>query len=221
MESRRQLSSSERLHCSTPDCLRPKRAELQRALEEQQARAIFRRKLSPCSMTHPAKDAETDAASAGTDRPAHSGKGLAGNADTVLRQRKVRGMRRSACFPSAAASSQGPSTAGFCAYSPAIFKCAEVVAKLAVNAATEAEGLYWETSSREARDQALARASQLDSNSPKFHVLLGDIYRQRKYFPDAEQEYRKALALNAEDTGALFGLSLTLLAIQIWMRHCA
>jgi predicted Zn-dependent protease len=85
--------------------------------------------------------------------------------------------------------------------------------KLAVNAATEGEGLYWETRSvQKLAANALARASQLDSNSPKFHVLLGDVYRQRKYFPDAEQEYRKALALNAEDTGALFGLSLTLLA---------
>ena len=102
----------------------------------------------------------------------------------------------------------------FCAYSSANFQPAAMAAqKLAVNAATEGEGLYWETRSvQKLATNALARASQLDSNSPKFHVLLGDVYRQRKYFPDAEQEYRKALALNAEDTGALFGLSLTLLA---------
>jgi tetratricopeptide (TPR) repeat protein len=42
--------------------------------------------------------------------------------------------------------------------------------------------------------------------------LLGDIYRQRLYFPEAEQEYRKALALQPEDPGALFGLSLALLS---------
>ena len=85
--------------------------------------------------------------------------------------------------------------------------------KLTANAPTEAEGLYWEIrSAQKLATNALARASRIDSDSPEFHVLLGDIYRQRKYLEDAEQEYRKALALNAEDTGALFGLSLTLLA---------
>ena len=52
----------------------------------------------------------------------------------------------------------------------------------------------------------------MDSDSPKLHVLLGDIYRQLKNFPDSEQEYRKALALRPEDTGAQFGLSLAMLA---------
>jgi predicted Zn-dependent protease len=42
--------------------------------------------------------------------------------------------------------------------------------------------------------------------------LLGDIHRQKKSFPDAEREYRKALTLMPDDTGALFGLSLALLA---------
>jgi tetratricopeptide (TPR) repeat protein len=84
--------------------------------------------------------------------------------------------------------------------------------KMAANAVTETEGLYWETkSSEQLATQTLARASELDSNSPKLHVLLGDIYRQRKSFPDAEQEYRKALTLKPNDTGALFGLSLALL----------
>jgi tetratricopeptide (TPR) repeat protein len=101
-----------------------------------------------------------------------------------------------------------------CAYSTGNFRNAfDAGAKLAANAGTEAEGLYWETrSSQRLATQALVRASQMDSTSPKLHVLLGDIYRQRKYFPDAEQEYRRALALQPEDTGALFGLSLALLA---------
>jgi tetratricopeptide (TPR) repeat protein len=101
-----------------------------------------------------------------------------------------------------------------CAYSTGNFRDAfGAGAKLAGNAGTEAEGLYWETrSSQRLATQALARASHIDSTSPKVHVLLGDIYRQQKYFPDAEQEYRKALALQPEDPGALFGLSLALLA---------
>ncbi len=89
----------------------------------------------------------------------------------------------------------------------------EAARRLGARSVTEAEGLYWETKSAERlATGALARASELDSNSPKLHVLLGDIHRQRKSFSDAEQEYRKALTLKPDDTGALFGLSLALLA---------
>ena len=88
----------------------------------------------------------------------------------------------------------------------------DAAAKLAANAVTEVEGLYWETkSAQKMASYALARASATDPGSPKLHVLLGDVYRQQKAFPDAEQEYRKALALRPEDSGALFGLSLALL----------
>ncbi|HEV7220982.1 MAG TPA: tetratricopeptide repeat protein [Terriglobales bacterium] len=89
----------------------------------------------------------------------------------------------------------------------------EAARRLAASSQTEAEGLYWETrSSQKLATQALSRASQLDSGSPKMHVLLGDIGRQRQDFAAAEQEYRKALALQPNDTGALFGLALALLA---------
>ena len=89
----------------------------------------------------------------------------------------------------------------------------QAASKLASNPATEAEGLYWETkSAQKLATQALAKASAADPGSPTLHVLLGDIYRQQKFFPDAEQEYRKALALRPQDSGALFGLSLALLA---------
>ena len=85
--------------------------------------------------------------------------------------------------------------------------------RLAATAGAEAEGLYWETkSAQRLATEALARASELNSSSPKLHVLLGDLYRQRKFFPAAEAEYRKALAMAPRDTGALFGLSLALLA---------
>jgi tetratricopeptide (TPR) repeat protein len=101
-----------------------------------------------------------------------------------------------------------------CAYPTARYQTAfDAAQKLALNPATEAEGLYWETrSSQKLAIGALARASAIDSNSPTLHVLLGDVYRQRKYYPDAEQEYRKALAIQPADTGALLGLSLALLA---------
>ena len=85
--------------------------------------------------------------------------------------------------------------------------------RLAQSPALEAEALYWETKSvGDLATQSLARASTADPNSPKLHVLLGDIYRQQKNVPEAEKEYRQALALRPEDTGALFGLALALLA---------
>lgn len=89
----------------------------------------------------------------------------------------------------------------------------DAAVKLASHPATEGEGLYWETkSAQKLATQALGRASAADPGSPKLHVLLGDVYRGQNAFPDAEQEYRKALALRPEDSGALFGLSLALLA---------
>ena len=101
-----------------------------------------------------------------------------------------------------------------CAYLTGDYRHAfDAGAKLAVSPRTEAEGLYWETkSAQRLATKALVFASEMDSGSPKLHVLLGDLYRQQKFLPDAEQEYRKALALAPNDTGALFGLSLALLA---------
>ena len=100
-----------------------------------------------------------------------------------------------------------------CAYATGDYRDAFAAAtKLVANVATEAGGLYWETkSAQKLATEALAQASRLDSASPKLHILLGDVYRQRKDFLAAEQEYRKALTLQPQDTGALFGLALALL----------
>jgi len=101
-----------------------------------------------------------------------------------------------------------------CAYQTGQYQLAfDAAAKLAASTDTEAEGLYWETkSAQRLATRTLAEASEMDSTSPKLHVLLGDVYRQQRLFPDAEQEYRKSLANQPNDTGALFGLSLALLA---------
>jgi len=100
-----------------------------------------------------------------------------------------------------------------CAYATGDYRDAFAAAtKLVANMATAAGGLYWETkSAQKLATEALAQASRLDSASPKLHILLGDVYRQRKDFLAAEQEYRKALTLQPQDTGALFGLALALL----------
>lgn len=101
-----------------------------------------------------------------------------------------------------------------CAYFTGQYREAfKAAGKLAGTARTQPEGLYWETKSAQGlATEALAHASSIDSNSPRLHILLGDIYRQKKQLSDAEKEYRRALALQPSDTGALFGLSLTLLA---------
>ena len=101
-----------------------------------------------------------------------------------------------------------------CAYSTGDYEHAfNAAGKLSASASAGPEALYWETkSSEKLAAVALARASLIDSTSPKLHVLLGDIYRQQRRPSDAEQEYRKALTLRPGDAGALFGLSLALLA---------
>jgi tetratricopeptide (TPR) repeat protein len=105
-------------------------------------------------------------------------------------------------------------TLAACTYSSANYRAAFGAAeKLVAVPATEAEGLYWEIkSAQKLAAETLARASALDSNSPTLHVLLGDMFRQRKHYPESEQEYRKALVIEPENPGALFGLSLALLA---------
>jgi tetratricopeptide (TPR) repeat protein len=102
----------------------------------------------------------------------------------------------------------------FCAYATGANDYAFYAAEnLSSSPSTEAEGLYWETkASQRLAAEALARASEIDTRSAKLHVLLGDIYRQQKHPSEAEREYRKALNLQPQDPGALFGVSLALLA---------
>ena len=101
-----------------------------------------------------------------------------------------------------------------CSYLTSKYQIAFVAAeKLTLSRATEAEGLYWETKSAEKLATAtLDHASELDSDSPTLHVLLGDIDRERKQYADAKTEYQKALAIRPQDIGAVFGLSLSMLA---------
>ncbi|MBB5342718.1 tetratricopeptide (TPR) repeat protein [Edaphobacter lichenicola] len=101
-----------------------------------------------------------------------------------------------------------------CSYFSGKYETAFAVGqKLALRAPTEAEGMYWETKSgQRLAAEALAHASAIDSNSPRLHILLGDVYRERWQYKEAEQEYRRALTLLPGDAGALLGLTLTLIA---------
>jgi tetratricopeptide (TPR) repeat protein len=195
---------------------RTNRAELRGALEQGQASGevaeevvtLFRESATGGATAGPPPERETGA-SAGRGARVPTGdaakllaKGSYGECDAFLAPRLQR------------LSAKDVQLLASCAYLTGNYPNAlKAAAKLASNPSTEAEGLYWETKSvQKLAAQALARASAADPSSPKLHVLLGDIYRQQKAFPDAEQEYRKALVLRPEDNGALFGLSLALLA---------
>lgn len=71
-----------------------------------------------------------------------------------------------------------------------------------------AEALYWSIQANERLAvQSLARFQQLESDSPKSHVLLGDIYHQLERQDDAQAEYEKALALDPGNLAAMLGLA--------------
>jgi tetratricopeptide (TPR) repeat protein len=68
--------------------------------------------------------------------------------------------------------------------------------------------LYWLIKADERLAfQCLARFQQLEPNSVRSHVLLGDIYRQRERYDDAIAEYKKALAVAPNDPASLLGLA--------------
>jgi len=79
------------------------------------------------------------------------------------------------------------------------------------NPRTQVQGLYWETKA----DQKLAvasltRAGEIDPDSPRMHVLAGDVFREKRRWGEAEGEYRKALAIDATSRGARLNLAIVL-----------
>ena len=67
--------------------------------------------------------------------------------------------------------------------------------------------LYWSIRANEKLASAsLARFEELEPNSARSHILLGDIYRQREQYGEAQKEYSKALELSPDDPAALLGL---------------
>ena len=83
--------------------------------------------------------------------------------------------------------------------------------RLKATPATREQGLYWESKA----DQKLAiatltRAGEIDANSSRMHVLLGDVFRQKRIWYDAEVEYRKAVALDPKNRAANISLAIVL-----------
>jgi len=70
--------------------------------------------------------------------------------------------------------------------------------------------LYWSVRVNEKlASSAFSRFEHLAPDSERTHLLLGDIYRQRQRYRQAEEEYQTAATLNSGDTAALFGLAST------------
>ena len=83
--------------------------------------------------------------------------------------------------------------------------------RLKSSAQTRARGLYWESKAdQKLAIAAFARAGELDADSPRMHVLIGDSFRQARNWGDAEAEYRKAVALDPKSHSARLGLAIAL-----------
>ncbi len=82
--------------------------------------------------------------------------------------------------------------------------------KLAANPTTRPIGLYWESrADQKLAIAALTRAGEIDADSPRMHVLLGDVYRRKRRWEDSAAEYRKALALEPENRSGRLGLAIS------------
>ena len=74
------------------------------------------------------------------------------------------------------------------------------------------EALYWSIQADERLAfQSLARFQQLEPDSARSHVLLGNIYHQLERDDDAAVEYQKALSLAPSDPAATLGLATSYL----------
>jgi tetratricopeptide (TPR) repeat protein len=81
-------------------------------------------------------------------------------------------------------------------------------AALPTVSAHQPDALYWSIKANEQLAfRSLARFEQLEPNSARSHILLGDIYRQRRVYDDALNEYRKALEVVPDDPAAMLGMA--------------
>jgi tetratricopeptide (TPR) repeat protein len=87
-------------------------------------------------------------------------------------------------------------------------RASSAAAALAALQPQSLEALYWSIQANERLAlQSLARFQQLEPDSAKSHVLLGDIYHQLERHDDAQAEYLKALAITPGDPAAMLGLA--------------
>lgn len=99
-----------------------------------------------------------------------------------------------------------------CSFSIGDFQTASAVAAhLKADPATTVQGLYWESKADEILAvDALTRAGEIEPDSPQMHVLIGDAFRQRRRWSEAEAEYRKAVHLDPKSRAARLSLAIVL-----------
>ena len=84
-------------------------------------------------------------------------------------------------------------------------------ARLKTSPATRLEGLYWDSKADEKLAiAALTRAGEIDPDSPRMHVLIGDVFRQKRRWSEAEVEYRKAIHLDPKSHAGRLSLAIVL-----------
>ena len=90
---------------------------------------------------------------------------------------------------------------------------ARAAAALRIREPRSPEALYWSIRANERLAfQSLARFQQLEPDSVRSHVLLGDIYQQLERFDDAQNEYQKALNESPSNEAAMLGLASSYLS---------
>lgn len=96
-----------------------------------------------------------------------------------------------------------------CAYDSGDFRTSFLAGQQAIAIDTQSPAArYWRIkASQILAVNALVQAGLAEPNSPKVHVLLGDVYRDRQNFKEAEAEYRKAIELKPRDAAAHMGLA--------------
>jgi len=98
-----------------------------------------------------------------------------------------------------------------CAYDSGDFRTSFLASQHAVDANAQSPAAwYWRIkASQVLAVNALVQAGLAEPNSPAVHVMLGDVYRNRQEFREAETEYRKAIELKPLDVSAHLGLGAT------------
>jgi tetratricopeptide (TPR) repeat protein len=96
-----------------------------------------------------------------------------------------------------------------CSYFTGDYEAAsDASSALSVRSPHSLAALYWSIKANERLAlQSLDEFERMEPNSSRTHILLGDMYRQRQRFSNAQAEYEQALALAPEDHAALLGLS--------------
>jgi Flp pilus assembly protein TadD len=73
---------------------------------------------------------------------------------------------------------------------------------------SDSEALFWSIqANQKLAVDAFMRFEQINPDSSRTHILLGDLYRQRKRFEEAQTEYLAALKLEPGNLAAITGLA--------------